>query len=87
MIVDETLDIDNKVFDVAKTPAPDCSLRDDVEPVLHLAEPRAIGGCIVHMIPWPCRQPVPYLGVLVRGIVVHHQMDIQVLGHIGIDVM
>lgn len=57
MIVDETLDIDNKVFDVAKTPAPDRSLCDDVEPDLHLDEPRAIGGCIVHMIPLPCRQP------------------------------
>jgi len=37
------------------------------------------------MEPGPLRQPGPDLGVLVGAVVVHHQMDVQVLGHRRLD--
>ena len=36
---------------------------------------------------WPCRQPEAHLGVLVRGVVVDDQMDVEGLWHSLIDAL
>jgi hypothetical protein len=71
-------------FDTMKGTTADCLLRDDVEPYLYLIEPRSVGGSIVYMKPGTCGDPAPHLGMLVSGIVVDHEMDIQGLRDIGV---
>jgi hypothetical protein len=41
----------------------------------------------MHVIARPGRQPLLNFGVLMGGVVVHHQMDIKVLGDIGVDLL
>ena len=46
------------------------------------AQPRRAGRCEVHVPAWPLVQPRFHHGGLVRGVVVHGEMDVHVPGHI-----
>jgi len=62
-------------------------LANNIEPDLHLIQPGSIGGSIVHVEARSGGQPAPYFLVLMGGVVVHYQVDIQVRQHIGIDMV
>ena len=71
---------------VPKRAAPNRLAGDDTEPDLHLVEPRSIRGCVVNVKPGTPGQPSLDLGMLMGGVVVDDEMDIEVLGHVGFDV-
>ena len=60
--------------------------RDDVEPDLHLVEPARIGRGEMQVEAGVSSQPLLYFGMLVGGVVIDHQMNVQVRGHLGLDV-
>jgi hypothetical protein len=41
----------------------------------------------MHMVARPGRQPLPDLEMLMGGIVVHHQVNVQVRRHVGIQMV
>ena len=55
------------------------ALGKQAEETLHLIQPTGTGGREMQMITGPPRKPTLYFGHLVRAIVVHHQMDVEVL--------
>ena len=59
---------------------------DDAEPDLHLVEPRSIRGGVVHVKSGTPGQPSLDPGMLVRGVVVDDEMNIEVHGDVGLDV-
>src|SRR5215472_11693047 len=72
---------------LTKETAADLTLRQQCKPTLDLIEPGRIGGRVMNMIARPRRQPVPHCGVLVRRIVVDHEVDIEIARHIGLDML
>lgn len=65
--------------------ASDLFARDLGEPSLDLAQPRGRSGCEVHLESWMACKPRLDRGRLVRAVVVHHQMHIQLGRHVGLD--
>ena len=59
---------------------------DDVEPNLDLVEPGGIGGGEVEMVARPVGEPALDAGMLVGAVVVDDEVDIEVRGHVGVDV-
>ena len=59
---------------------------DDVEPDLDLVEQGGVGGGEMEMVAGPGGEPALDAGVLVGAVVVDHEVDIEVRGHVGIDV-
>ena len=59
---------------------------DDVEPDFDLVEPGGVGGGEVKMVAGPVDEPALDAGVLVGTVVVDDEVDIEVRGHVGIDV-
>jgi hypothetical protein len=55
------------------------------EPDLHLIEPRAVGRREMHVVARPLGQPRADLGMLVGGVVVHDQVDLQPRGNLGVE--
>ena len=86
VMIDKAFDSGNQFADVSERASPKSPLGDESEPAFHLIEPRRIGGRVMQMIAWPFRQPGFYLRAFMRGIVVHHQVDIQVLRDVLVDV-
>ena len=66
--------------------AADSLLRDEVEPDLDLVEPGSVGGGEVEMVAGPVGQPAFDAGMLVGGVVVDDEVDIEVRGHVGVNV-
>ena len=58
----------------------------DVEPELDLVEPGGVSGGEVEMVVWLGVQPAFDSDVLMGAVVVDDEMDIEVRGHVGIDV-
>ena len=56
------------------------------EPVLNLIQSGGVGGGEVEMVAGPVGQPALDAGVLVGGVVVEDEVDVEVRGHVGIDV-
>ena len=86
VLVDKAFDPGNQFADVSERTPPKRTLGDESEPAFHLIEPRRIRGRVMQMIAWPLRQPGFHLRAFMRGIVVHYQMDIQVLRNVPVDV-
>lgn len=76
VLLDKLIDFRNQLFDTLKGSSPNGPLCNQVEPDLHLIEPRSIGGCIVNLVTGMSCQPALDLGMLMGGIVINHQMDI-----------
>ena len=57
------------------------------EPALDLVEPRRISRCVMDMEARSCSKPGADFGMLVRGIVVDHQMSVEVRRDIRLDVL
>ena len=75
VLLDKRFNVVNQVLHTPKRPAADDPLGDEVKPNLHLIQPRGVGGRVVHMIARARRQPRSHLGVLVRGVVVHNEVE------------
>ena len=82
----EVVDSRHEVADAAEGAAADGPLGDDVEPDLHLVEPRGIGRSVVHMKAGPDGKPASDRRMFVRGIVIDDEMDLEIVGHGGLDV-
>src|ERR1700692_1731318 len=83
----EAVDFCDEVLDAFEASAVDGLLGDESEPALDLIEPRGVGGRVVDMEAWPGRQPEAHLGVLVSGVVVDDQMDVEGLWHSLVDAL
>ena len=59
---------------------------DDAEPAFDLVEPRGVGGCVVDGVSRAPCEPGFDLGVLVSGVVVGDEVDIERFGDVGVDV-
>ena len=83
---DELLDLMNKLRHTPEGTSTDCPLRDDSEPPLHLVQPRGLRRGEVKVESVVAREPPLNLGMLVGGVVVQHDVHLQIRGHALIDV-
>ncbi len=74
------VDLRDEFFDRVERAAADRLIGDRGEESLNEIEPGTIGWCEMHMPTRSVRQPRLDLGVLVRGIVVHDHVDVQIGG-------
>src|SRR5258707_8721994 len=81
-ILDVVIDVLDQVFHATERSAANGLLRNTVEPDLHLIEPGGIGGSEVHMEPWPCSKPAFNSQMLVRGVIIHDDVPVQVFRHV-----
>ncbi|SRR5258707_2635042 len=65
----------------------DGALRDEAEPALHLIEPRGVGGRAVQVQSRLTGQPCFHVGMLVRRVVVQHEMNVKPRRDAGVDVL
>lgn len=86
-MLDEVVHVGDEVFDASEATLADRLLGDEPEPTLDLVEPGRIGWGVVDVEAGPLCEPEPYLVMLVGGVVVHDQMDLQLLRHGLIDVL
>ncbi|MDQ1404869.1 MAG: hypothetical protein QOG55_498, partial [Acidobacteriaceae bacterium] len=82
---DEVIDLSHQFFDAAKGAPTNGFLGDDVKPDFHLIQPGSIGGSEMHLHAGMRGQPALHAGMLVRGVVVHDEVDGQSLGNAGVD--
>lgn len=87
VVLDEVVDSGDEVYDAAEAAAVDGLLCEETKPPFDLVEPGGVGWRVVDVEARPLRQPQPHFGMLVRGVVVDDQMDVQVFGHSLIDVL
>ena len=85
-MVGEAQDLLLELGDGGEGTAADRLLRDDVEPDLDLVEPGGVGGDKVEVVAGPVGQPTLDAGVLVGGVVVNDEVDVEVRRHVGVDV-
>lgn len=80
---DVGLDAFDELAYPAERSAPNRLLRDESEPPLDLVEPGGVRRSEVHVETRPPGQPGLDLSVLMRGVVVEHQMHIKRLGDVS----
>jgi hypothetical protein len=83
--VDELVDSGDQMFDAPETTSANRLLGDESEPSFNLIEPAGVGGRVVDLEAGPLREPEAHLGMLVGGVVVDDQMNIEVFRHSLID--
>ena len=76
MMFHDLLDFENQIFDTSEGSSTDGSLGDEIEPDLDLIQPGSIGRGIVDLISGMSRNPTLDLGVLMSGVIIHHQMNV-----------
>ena len=81
-ILDVVIDFLDQFLDAAKRSPAKSSLRNAVEPDLHLIEPGGIGWSEVYVEPWPCSEPASNSQMFVRGVIIHDDVHLQVLGYV-----
>ena len=86
MVLDEAVDFAHEVGDGEEGATTDGALGDQSEEALDLVEPGSIGRGEVKVPPRPPCEPRPDLGVLVGGVVVDDEMDVEVGRDIGLEV-
>ena len=79
VVVDEVLDLADELANALERAPTNGALGDDVEPDLHLVEPRGVGRGVMHMEARSRRQPTSHLGVLVGAVVVDDEMNLEIL--------
>jgi hypothetical protein len=65
-------------------PAPDLLVGDQGKKALDLIDPRRASWCEVYMPAWPLCQPVSDRLGLVRGVIVHHEMHVEIARDAGL---
>ena len=84
VVLDELLNPGDEFLDTFKGAPTNGPLGDEIEPDLHLIEPGGIRRREVHMIAGTRRQPAIDRRMLVRAVVVHDQMNIEIGRHTGV---
>ena len=84
-MLNEVVDSGDQVLDAPEAVSANRLLGDEPKPSLDLIEPGRVGWRVVDLEAWPLPQPESYLGMLVGGVVVDYQMDIQAFWHSLID--
>lgn len=87
MLIDEAIDFSGQVLDASERAPTNGLLSNDVEPDLHLVEPGGIGRRQMGMEPGVQGQPALHPGMLVSGIVINDQMDLQVSRDVRLDML
>ncbi len=64
----------------------DCALGDECEEGFDLVKPGSVGWCEVNVPTRTAGEPGPDLGMLVGGVVVDDEMDVELRRHISFDV-
>src|SRR5258708_17296044 len=82
---DEAVDFANEVDDGDEGAAADGALGDQGEEALDLVEPGSVGRGEVKMPARPPCEPRPDLGVLMGGVVVDDEMDVEGDRDVGLD--
>ena len=82
---DEVFDRPLECANRAVSSAFDLASGQECEPAFDLVDPGAVGRREVHMEPGPFREPVPDERRLVSAVVVHDEMNLQVLRDLGFD--
>jgi hypothetical protein len=77
----ELLNLGNQLPVAREASAANGSVGADPKPALHQVDPGSVGGLVVNREARPLRQPVLDFWVLVGAVVIHNQMDVQVLWH------
>jgi hypothetical protein len=83
----ELIDLLDQLADVAKGAAADGALGDQGEPALDLIKPAGIGGSEVQVIAGMTGQPGFDLGMFVGGVIVHHQVHVEVGGDVAVQML
>ena len=86
MIADEAIDFFDEVGGGIERATTDSALSDESEETFDLVEPGGIGGREVNMPTRTTGEPSPDLEMLMSGVVVDDEMDIELSRHIGLDV-
>ena len=87
VVVGEAADLLLELGDGGEGTAADGLLRDEVESDLDLVEPGGVGGGEVDVVAGPVGEPALDAGVLVGAVVVDDEVDVEVWGHVGVDVL
>ena len=74
-VLDEMIDLADQVFHASECALADGLLGDDIEPYLHLVQPRSIGRRKMNMKARMNGQPALDPRMLMGAIVVHDEMD------------
>ena len=77
-ILGVVIDFLDQFLHAAKLSPAKTSLRDAIEPDLHLIEPGGISWSEVHVEPWPCGEPTSNSQMFVRGVIIHDDVHVQV---------
>jgi len=85
-VLHEGVDLGHQFLDAAEGAAADGALGEQSEPPFHLVQPGGIGGRVVQVETGMLRQPGTNLGMLVRGVVIDDEVEIEFCGHAGVQV-
>lgn len=85
--VDEGADVALERLGRAMDPAPDLLVGQEREKALDLIDPRGSGRSEVNVPARPLGQPVADRLGLVGGVVVHDEMNVEIGGHVGLDLV
>ena len=86
VMADEAVDLFDEVGGGDERAATDGALSDEGEEAFDLVEPGGIGGREVNVPTRTAGEPGSDLGMLVGGVVVDNEMDVELDRHIGLDV-
>ena len=87
VMTDEVHNVCAQSLDAAIDAAPDLLVGDKCEEALDLIKPGAAGRREVDMPAWPFGEPVADQRGLVRGVVVHDEMDVKTVRDRGLDLV
>ena len=84
-MLDEGVDLVDQFLDVGEQAAADGPLPDEAEPAFDLGDLGRVSRSVVHVVPVAPGQPGLDLGVLVDGVVVDHEMNVETHRHALVD--
>ena len=70
---------------VSECASPDASFSKQTKEAFDLVQPTGAGGSEVHMVARAARKPALHLGHLVRAVVIHDQVNVELLGNRFVD--
>ena len=85
VVLDVSSDVGDQLAHTLDRAATNALLGDQSKPALDLIEPGRVGGRVMYVIARSRSEPRAHLGLLVRGVVVDDQMDVQLGWHAVID--
>ena len=77
VVFSEAVDLCDEVLDAFEGASADGLLGNESKPSFNLIEPGGVSRRVVDMEAGPCSHPKAHLGMLVGGVVIDDQMDIE----------